>query len=162
MQISREIQLDYGHTIPNHYGFCNQIHGHRARVIATIKGEISKNKGDSSEGMVLDFKILKQLMMEYIHDVLDHGFAVWKNDEEDLKFITKRNKRFIITDEPPTAEYLAKWAFIQIVDKLPGNIILERIEWQETPTSTAVYTRKEWIIDNESTKNRKLEEFLIK
>ena len=140
MQISREIQLDYGHTIPNHYGFCNQIHGHRARVIATIKGEISKNKGDSSEGMVLDFKFLKQLMMDKIHSVLDHGFAVWVKDIKDLKFIRERNKNILVTLEPPTAEYLAKWSYIQLASGMPEGIYLISVRWYETPNSYATYS----------------------
>ena len=142
MKISREIGLDYGHTLPNHFSFCNQVHGHRARVIATVEGEVSKKMGDSSQGMLLDFKFLKASMMDKIHEVLDHGFAVWKEDKEDLEFITKRNKKFLITDQPPTAEYLAEWAYNQIVNEIPEGMKLTEIVWYETPNSCAVYTPK--------------------
>ena len=138
MRITRKIEVDYGHTLPNHYSFCNQLHGHRATVIVTVNGQVITKKGDSSEGMVLDFKILKQLMMEKIHDKLDHGFAVWKEDKEDLSFVTKRNSRYLITDGPPTAEYLAKWAYLQLKECLPENIKLKKLEWYETPNSSAM------------------------
>ena len=139
MKISKEIQLDYGHTLPNHYSFCNQIHGHRARIIATIEGEVSKKEGDSNQGMVLDFKFLKEAMMNNIHAVLDHGFAVWCLDGDDLNFIANRNKKFLVTFQPPTAEYLAEWAFYQIVNEVPKPLKLVEVQWWETPSSVATY-----------------------
>lgn len=141
MIITREIGIDYGHTLPNHFSFCNQIHGHRARIIAYVEGDTVTDENSSSQGMVLDFKILKQLMMEHIHDVLDHGFAVWEKDEKDLEFIKERNSRYLITEEPPTAEYLAKWAFHQIAGKLPKELELLKIDWYETPNSCATYEK---------------------
>lgn len=138
--VSRKIDLDYGHTLPNHMGFCNQLHGHRATVVATVEGEIDTQEGSSSQGMVLDFKFLKQAMMKVIHDKLDHAFAVWKEDEEDRAFIEKRNARFLITDEPPTAEYLAKWSYFQLMDEMPDNVTLVNVRWYETPNSWADYS----------------------
>jgi len=142
MYVTKSIELDYGHTLPNHYSFCSQIHGHRAKVEATVEGEVSDKVGDSNQGMVLDFKFLKQALMTKVHDVLDHGFAVWKDDKEDLEFIVKRNSKVLITDEPPTAEYLAKWAYHQIQTELPGGLKLNKIKWYETPTSFATYTKE--------------------
>jgi 6-pyruvoyltetrahydropterin/6-carboxytetrahydropterin synthase len=139
MQISRKIEIDYGHTLPNHFSFCNQLHGHRGVVVATVEGPVVERSGDSEEGMVMDFRFLKEIMVEHIHNRLDHGFAVWKEDHEDLEFITKRNTRVLVTDEPPTAEYLAKWAFNEIRSRLPENIILKNLRWYETPNNWADY-----------------------
>lgn len=164
--VTKIIELDYGHTLPNHFGFCNQIHGHRGRVEATFRGEIVSNPKSSSQGMVMDFKEIKKIMMEQIHDKLDHGFAVWKEDTSllvvpvagndstqkvsmyitTLDFIKARNKKYLVTEEPPTAEYLSKWAFEQINEgmrkykqehqdiKAPD---LYRVRWYETPNSWA-------------------------
>ncbi len=137
MRISRKIEIDYGHTLPNSFSFCNQLHGHRGMIVATIEGLVIERKGDSEQGMVMDFKFLKEIMTEQIHEKLDHGFAVWKNDTEDLDFIVKRNSRVLITDEPPTAEYLAKWAFNQICHHLPQGVILKQLRWYETPNNWA-------------------------
>ncbi len=139
MRISRKIELDYGHTLPNSFSFCNQLHGHRGIVVATVEGTVIKREGDGEEGMVMDFKFLKDIMVRYIHDILDHGFAVWKDDHEDFDFIIKRNSRVLVTDEPPTAEYLAKWAFNQIKDQLPEGVILRQVRWYETPNNWADY-----------------------
>ncbi len=143
MIISRKIELDYGHTLPNSFSFCNQLHGHRGVVEATVEGRMIDKKGDAQEGMVMDFKFLNDIMMTHIHDILDHGFAVWKDDHEDLEFITRRNKRVVITSEPPTAECLAKWAFNQIEPHLPENVSLINLRWYETPNNWADYTGEE-------------------
>lgn len=146
--IKREIQLDYGHTLPNHFSFCNQLHGHRGRVIATVEGDVNTIEGNSSQGMVLDFKILKELMTTHIHDVLDHGFAVWEKDTLDLEFVTRRNTKYLITPEPPTAEYLAKWSFNQLQPLLPPQLRLVSMEWYETVCSSAIYLNPS--LDNSS------------
>lgn len=140
VRISREIGVDYGHTLPNHFSFCNQLHGHRGRVIATVEGDVDDTEGSSSQGMVFDFKILKELMTTEIHDVLDHGFAVWEKDKKDMDFVVARNSKYLITDEPPTAEFLAKWAFLQLEKKLPSNITLVEVKWYETPGAEATYS----------------------
>jgi len=137
--VTKAIELDYGHTLPNHYSFCNQIHGHRAKVEATVEGPTGKTDGESSQGMVLDFKFLKKVMMEKIHDKLDHGFAVWVKDSKDLEFISNRNTRMLVTEDPPTAEVLAEWAFKQILTEVPGGVHLISVSWWETPTSVAIY-----------------------
>ncbi len=139
MTISRKIEIDYGHTLPNSFSFCNQLHGHRGTVVATVEGNMIDQKGNEQEGMVMDFKLLNDIMMQQIHNKLDHGFAVWKEDHEDLAFITKRNKRVVITDEPPTAESLAKWAFHQIQPHLAKHVTLKNIRWYETPNNWADY-----------------------
>jgi len=173
--ISREIQIDYGHTLPDHFGFCNQIHGHRARIVAHFSGDI---KTDGSErGMVIDFGVCKKAMMQRVHNVLDHGFAIWKDDTKELmvysnlaalglekqgisypikdahkyqpynvstlQFIMRRNKKYLICDEPPTSEYLAKWAFYEIVNGLKelkrDDVYLVKLDWWETPNNCATY-----------------------
>src|ERR1035437_8369504 len=119
VRLSREIGVDYGHTLPNHFSFCNQIHGHRGRIIATVEGDVDTSEGSSSRGMVFDFKILKALMTTEIHDVLDHGFAVWDKDVKDRDFVVARNTKVLINDEPTTAAQLAQGGFVQLEKKLP-------------------------------------------
>jgi 6-pyruvoyltetrahydropterin/6-carboxytetrahydropterin synthase len=139
MMISRKIEIDYGHTLPNSFSFCNQLHGHRGTIVATVEGGMIERQNDAEQGMVMDFKFLHKIMKEHIHDRLDHGFAIWKDDLEDLEFIQKRNSRVLITDEPPTAESLAKWAFSQIERHLPENVTLKQLRWYETPNNWADY-----------------------
>ena len=72
MIISRKIELDYGHTLPNSFSFCNQLHGHRGTVVATVEGKIIDRKGDLQEDMVMDFKLLNDIMVQYVNNWADY------------------------------------------------------------------------------------------
>ena len=170
MIVTREISIDYGHTLPNHFGFCNQIHGHRARIVAHFEGDVKTTKDNfylPDNGMVVDFGFCKKLLLNTIHEQLDHGFAVWENDtnaiavpvsvEYDnegvattgilvstLQFIKARNRKVVVCSAPPTAEYLAEWAF-RLINKdfalyeESNTVKLIKIEWWETPNNCAIY-----------------------
>lgn len=150
MIVKRVIELDMGHVLPNYDGPCGNLHGHRVKVICSFEGSVSPNR---ETGMVEDFSYLKQIMMREIHDVMDHGFAVWKNDTVDvmgtlgmdirvsvLDFIKVRNKKYLITDDPPTAETLAKHFGEKVrMAILDRPFYLHSLEWWETPNNCAVY-----------------------
>lgn len=139
IEVTRKIELDYGHTLPDHYSFCSEIHGHRATVEATVSGTMTEDKGASDNGMVFDFKYLKEAMVNEIHDEIDHGFAVWEEDDVTLEFITERNTNVLVMENPPTAEALSKWAFEQVEPELPDKVELESIVWYETPNNWSRY-----------------------
>ncbi len=140
MRVSKYIELDYGHTLPNHYGFCSQVHGHRARVTVVLEGEMLVDPSSSSCGMVIDFGFIKHALMERVHAVLDHGFAVWAQDTDTLPFITKRNSKVLILPTPPTAEALAVWAYEALLPVIPDWCKLVSVTWHETPSSAAEYS----------------------
>lgn len=140
MKISREIQIDYGHCLPPaHFGFCSNLHGHRARVVCVFEGVVKNEEANPENGMIMDFSICKKIMMEEIHDVLDHGFAIWENESVDmvvvdtnevipdenklvrintLDFIKARNSKVLVLSNPPTAEVLAEHFFKKVKEKL--------------------------------------------
>jgi 6-pyruvoyltetrahydropterin/6-carboxytetrahydropterin synthase len=143
-RITKEVQFDAGHRIPDHESKCRNPHGHRYKVEATIAGDL--RTGGSDNGMVLDFGDLKNLMMEYIHDVLDHGFIVYHND---VLMWHALNAAFQlggydwkIIEFPyiPTAENLALWCFEQLEGPVQEmHCMLDSVTVYETPTSKATY-----------------------
>lgn len=78
--ISREVQIDVGHRVPDHGSKCRNPHGHRYRVIATCEGPVMNQHGNEENGMVVDFGNLKKYMMDIIDAVFDHGFVVYSGD----------------------------------------------------------------------------------
>src|SRR5689334_56372 len=137
MRISRQIEFDAGHRVPNHASKCKNPHGHRYVVEATIDGDLNQTAGDSQEGMVLDFGFLKRLLMEHVHDVLDHGSICYEGDlryaislgeayEEDGSWVNRaageENRygwKVIVVNFVPTAENLAIWVAQQIGPHIP-------------------------------------------
>lgn len=143
MTISKEIGIDMGHRVPNHKSKCCNPHGHRYKFEVGVNGELIKKEGDSSEGMVIDFGDLKQVMMEVIDGELDHGFMVYENDTlliDFFKTLQDDNYKVIIVDFIPTVENIAKYVYEKMKEKLEAfSIELEYIKVWETPTSVATY-----------------------
>lgn len=142
MQISKEIQFDYGHCVTHHESLCKNLHGHRARVVIVLEGDVITAAKDSQQGMVMDFGHIKALAMQHIHDVLDHAFVIWDQDPR-AEALQQLSERVVVVPFVPTAECLAKWCYEQLVDKFADvygtGLRLQAIHFYETPTSCAVY-----------------------
>jgi 6-pyruvoyltetrahydropterin/6-carboxytetrahydropterin synthase len=147
--VSKEIELDAGHRVPNHKSKCRNPHGHRYRLRVTITGELVTAGGASDEGMLADFGDLKGIMTEKVHDVLDHGFIVHEGDQvmaAAFKAMAEpwagERPKLIVVPFIPTAENLAKWCWDQLeADVRTMGFELQLIELWETPTSLATYAR---------------------
>ncbi len=143
MEVSREIQIDAGHRIPLHKAKCCNVHGHRYRIIATLEGTVVEKEDVSDLGMVMDFGDLKHILTERVHDPLDHGFMVWKEDTKLMEFLLENNFKVIVFDCVPTAENLARWCYEQMVEdcksRFGNQVRLKSIVVWETPNSSATY-----------------------
>jgi 6-pyruvoyltetrahydropterin/6-carboxytetrahydropterin synthase len=155
--ITKEIEFDAGHRVPNHESKCRNPHGHRYRVVVCLEGEIVTEEGAPDEGMLMDFSTVKNLLVNLIHDPLDHGFIVYEGDQELLDCFAWYNEAEGIHAGPiggplwkiirfpyiPTAENIAIWCWEQLKpavnDHWRGNLRLFNIEVWETPTSSASY-----------------------
>lgn len=142
--ISKEIEFDAGHRVPNHKSKCRNPHGHRYRVRVYAAGHIVEEPGASDEGMLVDFSDLKKIMQTKIHDVLDHGFIIYKDDEQMVEALYGRDWNVIIFPYIPTAENIARWCWDQIQEPIEtsfrDNLWLMSITVYETPTSEATYS----------------------
>jgi 6-pyruvoyltetrahydropterin/6-carboxytetrahydropterin synthase len=137
--ITREIQFDAGHRVPNHKSKCRNPHGHRYRVVARLQGDLHDEAGASDEGMVHDFGDVKDILMEKVHDPLDHGFIVYQNDDQLLDALDGYDWKIIVFPYIPTAENIARWIFEQIHGLFNHSVMLMRVQVWETPTSMAAY-----------------------
>ncbi len=119
------------------------MHGHRYRFEAEIEGETVQESGVSEEGMLMDFSDVSSILMEYVHDVIDHAFVVYEGDTDVLKAFESMGPehRTVIVPFIPTAENLAKWAFEQVephITSTYGNALkLVAMHVRETPKSIA-------------------------
>lgn len=146
MIVTKQIEWDMGHRVLNHHSKCRNLHGHRYKAEICLEGDLVSKEGDSSEGMVIDFGDIKSIAMTYIHDVLDHGFMVWKKDKVMLDFFSKNtDQKHIIVPFTPTAENISAWIFEQLeakyVDTFKTGLRLESVKLWETPTSMVIYQK---------------------
>jgi 6-pyruvoyltetrahydropterin/6-carboxytetrahydropterin synthase len=146
MQITRRLEFDAGHRIPNHNSQCRHLHGHRYAIEITLSGNIITTEGVSEQGMVMDFSDVKRIAKERVVDAWDHAFLVYRGDAMVLDFLnTIPEHKTVVLDVVPTAENLAKVAFDLLDsayrDTFGNNLKLERVRLYETPNNWADHQR---------------------
>ena len=108
MLITRRLEFDAGHRIPDHLSQCRHLHGHRYVLEITVKGEIIDRAGQADNGMVMDFADVKAIAKQFVVDEWDHAFLCWREDRSILEFLaTLPGHKTVILDRVPTAENLA-------------------------------------------------------
>lgn len=148
MRITRRLEFDAGHRIPNHASQCRHLHGHRYAIEVTVSGEIIAAEGSAEQGMVADFVGIKTLVRDCVVDRWDHAFLAYAKDQPVLEFLRSiPGHKTVIFDAPPTAEHLAVAAFRILKTALrnayDARICLERVRIYETPNCWADATKDE-------------------
>lgn len=87
--ITRKLEFDAGHRIPDHRSQCRNLHGHRYVLEITLQGELVETEGAPDRGMVMDFADVKALAMEHLVNKWDHAFIVYARDEVVRSFLGK-------------------------------------------------------------------------
>ncbi|MFA7291791.1 MAG: 6-carboxytetrahydropterin synthase QueD [Rhodocyclaceae bacterium] len=142
MLITRRLEFDAGHRIPDHKSQCRHLHGHRYAIEITLSGDVIRQDGDAANGMVMDFSEVKALAKQHVVDVWDHAFLVYSGDTVVLGFLqTLPDHRTVVLDCVPTAENLAATAF-RILDPVyrdtyGNHLRLQQVRLYETPNCWA-------------------------
>jgi 6-pyruvoyltetrahydropterin/6-carboxytetrahydropterin synthase len=140
--ITRKLEFDAGHRIPDHRSQCRNLHGHRYVLEITLQGELVETEGAPDRGMVMDFADVKALAMEHLVNKWDHAFIVYARDEVVRSFLeTMADHKTVVLDRIPTVENLAAEAF-QILsgvynDHYGVDLKLKRVRLYETPNCWA-------------------------
>jgi 6-pyruvoyltetrahydropterin/6-carboxytetrahydropterin synthase len=142
IEVTKVIEWDMGHRVPNHKSKCRNPHGHRYRLELTVGGDLEAAAGNSSEGMVFDFGDIKKLMTQHVHDVIDHGFMIYEGDTIMRSFFSNcHDDEFCVLVVPfiPTAENISAWCYQQLRPHFPDSIEIVNVRVFETPNSWADY-----------------------
>lgn len=142
MLITRRLEFDAGHRIPNHNSQCRHLHGHRYAIEITLSGDIINAEGRSEQGMVMDFSDVKRIAQQQLVDHWDHAFLVYRGDKKVCEFLSGMpDHKTVVMDVVPTAENLAELAFGILnpayQDTYGNHLRLERIRIFETPNNWA-------------------------
>ncbi len=142
MLITRRLEFDAGHRIPNHTSQCRHLHGHRYAIEVTLSGDIITAEGQPEQGMVMDFSDVKRIASEKLVDAWDHAFLVYRGDGGVRDFLAGLpGHKTVVLDAVPTAENLARIAFDILNgayrDIYGNNLRLERVRLYETPNNWA-------------------------
>jgi 6-pyruvoyltetrahydropterin/6-carboxytetrahydropterin synthase len=121
-EVTVEAGFSSGHYLRNYRGKCENPHGHNYKVRVTLAGaELD------STGLLLDFKLLKQVMRPVI-DRIDHQML------NELEPFTELN---------PSAENMARYFYqqtnVQLAEMTQGRVHVKDCTIWETDTTTATY-----------------------
>lgn len=142
MFITRRLEFDAGHRIPDHRSQCRHLHGHRYAIEITLAGDIIQQDGDPANGMVMDFSDVKALASQHLVDAWDHAFLVYAGDSSVRQFLESLPEhKTVVLACVPTAENLAQTAFTILDavyrDTYGNHLRLERLRLYETPNCWA-------------------------
>ncbi len=118
-QVSVEGHFDAAHFLRGYGGKCENLHGHRFKVVVSLKAESLNNTG-----LAYDFTELKRHLNEVL-EPFDHTSL------NELKPFDKIN---------PSSENVAREIYDQLKKRLTGGVVLSTVEVWESPESHVTYS----------------------
>lgn len=146
MELTTYTELEIAHRLLTSYAQkCRHLHGHRYEVEITVASPSGLNK----DGMIVDFKKLKEVVKEVLDDKWDHG-ACFNRADRISEFMLKdaERERLHIIDANPTLEWMVgKW-----VEDLNAafraknvDLVVTKLKASETAKNTVTWTLDEKI-----------------
>ncbi|GGZ05229.1 6-carboxytetrahydropterin synthase QueD [Pseudoduganella plicata] len=142
LTITRKLEFDAGHRIPDHKSQCRNLHGHRYTLEITLTGQVITAEGNSDNGMIMDFSDVKAIAKAHLVDVWDHAFLVYEKDHAVKEFLASLpDHKTVVIDRIPTVENLAAVAFgilkAAFKDRYGTGLHLHKLVLHETPNCWA-------------------------
>ena len=142
IRVTREFSFEMAHILGGYDGPCRNLHGHSYKLFVTLIGSPNTNKDDPKKGMVMDFSVMKKIVLEEVVDKFDHSIVL--NSEYSKLNILKDNFEHVnVVDFQPTCENLIAYFASLLKDKFPEGIKLYSLKLYETAKLFA-----EWYADD--------------
>lgn len=121
--IRKQFSFEAAHSLPNHAGKCRELHGHSYRVELAFEGEIKPARGESDDGMVVDFLDVSEWWKREVQPLVDHRHL---NDAMPEEF------------HPTTAENIASWMLSLVAN---AGLPVSAVTVWETRSASATVRR---------------------
>ncbi|WP_251197391.1 6-pyruvoyl trahydropterin synthase family protein [Anaerotardibacter muris] len=134
--LKTESSFDAAHFLTDYHGKCENLHGHRWRVVAYLEQDELQTEGTMKD-MVIDFGEFKQAVRAMTEE-LDHSFIIEEGSLQPKTIACLEEEGFVLSPMPfrTTAENLARYFF----DKLRAQgLPIAQIDVYETPNNCAIY-----------------------
>ena len=138
-KVKSQIEFDMAHYLSGYDGKCSNIHGHRYKLIVSVKSETLHQEGQL-RGMVDDFGNIKAKLRE-IENLYDHKLVI--EDNKDGRLVAEKLSvlpnafDILLVPYRPTAEEMSRDIFYKL--KSMGLNVSE-VELFETPTNSCTYS----------------------
>lgn len=134
--LKTESSFDAAHFLTDYHGKCENLHGHRWRVVAYLSQETLWSEGTHKD-MVIDFGEFKRVLRALTEE-LDHSFIVEEGSLAPETLLCLEKEGFVLSMMPfrTTAENLARYFYDRLVEH---DLPVSQIEVYETPNNCAIY-----------------------
>ncbi|MDO4796628.1 MAG: 6-carboxytetrahydropterin synthase [Coriobacteriales bacterium] len=134
--LKTEASFDSAHFLTDYYGKCENLHGHRWRMVVYVEQEQLQAEGTMRD-MVIDFGVFKRTVRAIAKE-LDHTFLVEEGSLSQQTMDCLKQEGFSLTVLPfrTTAENLARY----VCDRLTSDgLPVSQVDLYETPNNCAIY-----------------------
>lgn len=134
--LKTESCFDSAHFLTDYDGKCENLHGHRWKVVAYIKVDTLQTEGDRRD-MVIDFSEFKKVVRGLTEE-LDHAFLVEEGSLADDTVACLEREEFNLIFFPfrTTSENLARYFYDRIAE---AGLPVSQVDVYETPLNCASY-----------------------
>lgn len=134
VRITKEFRYEGAHTLIGYDGKCRHIHGHSYLMYVTVIGRPSTDTEHPKNGMILDFKLLKQLVQDTLINRFDHALVMPENAVLAEELQTAYGNVIQVPFQP-TSENMVIYFAEELTKALPTDIQLHSIRLYETVSS---------------------------
>lgn len=134
--LKTEAAFDSAHFLADYYGKCENLHGHRWRMVVHLE-QAELQKEDTMRDMVLDFGVFKKAVRALAEE-LDHTFLVEEGTLKPSTIAALESEGFTLTILPfrTTAENLARYVCARLSSE---GLPVSQVDMYETPNNCAIY-----------------------
>lgn len=150
MFVTKTFTFDSAHFLTNYYGKCERMHGHTYTLEVTLEGDVQSN------GLIIDFVVLKRIVKKHVLDKLDHQTLndvienpsaervilwIWEQLKDLPKLLEAEQ------DDPNLGEDIKKYFKAEDAKDFQKmdfgkTLRLHELKLWETPTSCIIYNGK--------------------
>lgn len=138
LRLTKQFTFEMAHALPAYEGKCRNIHGHSYHFSVTVEGSPLNQKGAPTDGMVIDFHQLKEIVNNCIIDRFDHALVLPRlGSDTEANQLGGYGAKLIFVDFQPTSENLLIHFASLLEGKMPQGAKLYSMKLFETETSCA-------------------------
>lgn len=138
MELTTYTELEIAHRLMTSYAQkCRSLHGHRYEVEITVTAQKF-----NEDGMIVDFKKLKEVVKTVLDDKWDHGSCFNANDPLAKAVDASGSSRVHIINANPTLEWMVEhWALElqKALDNFCPGVAVSMLKASETARNTVTW-----------------------
>lgn len=130
-QAIRYHDISCGHRVVGHESKCAHLHGHNYRITFYCDAQLD------AVGRVMDFSAIKSKLCMWLEERWDHKMLISSADPMYVALSALDPDGIEMVPFNPTAENMAEWLLVNMQQRLPRGITLERVVVEETRKCSA-------------------------